>query len=141
MLYQPNERNFFYFVLYSKRRRDMRVVLFRVIVRSKRSIDMCDSIEELCKLHVELTVSERNLFSVAFKNLIGPKRASWRILSSIEQKEEANHDNHKVLMIREYKEQIERELEEVCNRVICIVDTHILPHNQSSEAQCFFFKL
>ena len=34
----------------------------------------------------DLTVEERNLLSVAYKNVVGARRASWRILSSIEQK-------------------------------------------------------
>ncbi|KAI3824719.1 hypothetical protein L1987_06190 [Smallanthus sonchifolius] len=34
----------------------------------------------------ELTVEERNLLSVAYKDVIGARRASWRIISSIEQK-------------------------------------------------------
>ena len=35
----------------------------------------------------ELTVEERNLLSVAYKNAVGSRRASWRIISSVEQKE------------------------------------------------------
>jgi 14-3-3 protein epsilon len=31
-----------------------------------------------------LTVEERNLLSVAFKNLIGTRRTAWRTISAIE---------------------------------------------------------
>ena len=43
----------------------------------------------VASLDVELTVEERNLLSAAYKNVIGARRASWRIISSIEQKEES----------------------------------------------------
>ena len=42
---------------------------------------------------VDLTVEERNLLSVAYKNVIGARRASWRIVSSIETKEENKGHN------------------------------------------------
>jgi 14-3-3 protein epsilon len=45
----------------------------------------------------ELTVEERNLLSVAYKNVIGVRRASWRILSGIGHREQskgnADHAN------------------------------------------------
>lgn len=40
----------------------------------------------------ELSIEERNLLSVAYKNVIGSRRASWRVISSIEQKGEVRQD-------------------------------------------------
>lgn len=52
------------------------------------STEMVDAMKKVASLDVELTVEERNLLSVAYKNVIGARRASWRIITSIEQKEE-----------------------------------------------------
>ena len=52
--------------------------------------EMVNFMKEVAALDVELTVEERNLLSVAYKNVIGARRASWRIISSIEQKEDKN---------------------------------------------------
>lgn len=57
-------------------------------------------------MNVELTVEERNLLSVAYKNVIGARRASWRIISSIEQREENKGGEDKLKMIREYRQTV-----------------------------------
>lgn len=49
---------------------------------------MVDAMKKVASMDLELTVEERNLLSVAYKNVIGARRASWRIITSIEQKEE-----------------------------------------------------
>ena len=62
--------------------------------------------KNVASLDVELTVEERNLLSVAYKNVIGARRASWRIISSIEQKEEHKGSEDKLGMIRSYRDQV-----------------------------------
>lgn len=68
--------------------------------------EMVEAMKKVAKLDLELTVEERNLLSVAYKNVIGARRASWRIISSIEQKEEAKGADDKLEMIRQYRQQV-----------------------------------
>ena len=68
--------------------------------------EMVESMKKVASLDVELTVEERNLLSVAYKNVIGARRASWRIISSIEQKEENKGAEDKLVMIRQYRSQV-----------------------------------
>lgn len=64
--------------------------------------------KNVASMDVELTVEERNLLSVAYKNVIGARRASWRIISSLEQKEENKGGEDKLKMIREYRKTVRR---------------------------------
>ena len=67
---------------------------------------MVSAMKAVASMDVELTVEERNLLSVAYKNVIGARRASWRIISSIEQKEENKASEEKLKMIRSYRDQV-----------------------------------
>lgn len=67
---------------------------------------MVVSMKKVAGMDVELTVEERNLLSVAYKNVIGARRASWRIISSIEQREEEKSGEEKMKMIREYRQTV-----------------------------------
>jgi hypothetical protein len=47
---------------------------------------MVEHMKAVAQMPKELSVEERNLLSVAYKNVIGARRASWRVISSIEGK-------------------------------------------------------
>lgn len=66
---------------------------------------MVEAMKKVASLDLELTVEERNLLSVAYKNVIGARRASWRIISSIEQKEENKGADNRLEMIKTYRVQ------------------------------------
>ena len=68
--------------------------------------EMVTAMKAVASMDVELTVEERNLLSVAYKNVIGARRASWRIISSIEQKEENKASEDKLKMIKTYRNQV-----------------------------------
>jgi len=89
----------------------------------------------------ELTVDERNLLSVAYKNVVGTRRASWRIISSIEQKEESKGSDKHVTTIRDYRQKIEKELESVCQDVLDVLDECLIPKAESGESKVFYHKM
>lgn len=63
--------------------------IYLLIVNMVFIVEMVASMKKVACLDQELTVEERNLLSVAYKNVIGARRAAWRIISSLEQKEES----------------------------------------------------
>jgi len=74
------------------------------VVLCLRALEMVECMKRVASLDVELTVEERNLLSVAYKNVIGARRASWRIISSIEQKEESKSgESAKLTLIKQYR--------------------------------------
>ena len=88
-----------------------------------------------------MSVDERNLLSVAYKNVVGTRRASWRIISSIEQKEESKGSDKHVGTIRDYRQKIETELEKVCQDVLDVLDESLIPKAESGESKVFYHKM
>lgn len=89
----------------------------------------------------ELSVEERNLLSVAYKNVIGARRASWRIVTSIEQKEESKGNESQVGLIKEYRQKIEAELAKICEDILEVLDEHLIKSAQSGESKVFYHKM
>nr|CAI5845866.1 unnamed protein product [Callosobruchus analis] len=102
---------------------------------------MVEAMKKVAKLDVELTVEERNLLSVAYKNVIGARRASWRIISSIEQKEESKGGDDKLEMIRQYRGQVEKELRDICSDILAVLDKHLIPAASTGESKVFYYKM
>lgn len=102
---------------------------------------MVEAMKKVAEMKVELTVEERNLLSVAYKNVIGARRASWRIVSSIEQKEESKGNEEHVKLIKEYREKVESELTKIADDVLAVLDKDLIPSASTPESKVFYLKM
>mmetsp|Transcript_17530 Transcript_17530/g.19523 ORF Transcript_17530/g.19523 Transcript_17530/m.19523 type:complete len:250 (-) Transcript_17530:109-858(-) len=122
--------------------REEAVYMAKLAEQAERYQEMVDAMKKVAQLGTELTVDERNLFSVAYKNVIGARRAAWRIVSSIEHKEvERNENNAKIAKVKEYRVKIEEELTEICNDILKVLDAHLIEKAVSSESKVFYLKM
>jgi 14-3-3 protein epsilon len=103
--------------------------------------EMVENMKSVASEDQELSVEERNLLSVAYKNVIGARRASWRIVTSIEQKEESKGNAGQVNLIKEYRQKIEAELAKICEDILEVLDKHLIPSAKSGESKVFYHKM
>ncbi|XP_039034665.1 14-3-3-like protein GF14 iota [Hibiscus syriacus] len=125
----------------SEKERETHVYLAKLAEQAERYEEMVESMKKVAKLDCDLTVEERNLLSVGYKNVIGARRASWRIMSSIEQKEESKGNEENVKLIKGYRRKVEEELSNICTDILSIIDNHLIPSSSSGEATVFYHKM
>ncbi|EOX92843.1 hypothetical protein QUC31_003841 [Theobroma cacao] len=125
----------------SSKERENFVYVAKLAEQAERYDEMVEAMKNVAKLDVELTVEERNLLSVGYKNVIGARRASWRILSSIEQKEDAKGNEVNAKRIKEYRHKVESELSSICNDIMTVIDEHLIPSASAGESTVFFYKM
>lgn len=109
--------------------------------QAERYDEMAECMEKVAKMNTGLNTEERNLFSVAYKNVVGARRSSWRVVSSIEGKTE---NAEKMAITTEYKEKIEKELTAICDKVIDLLEQYLIdqkPSDEANEGVVFFQKM
>ncbi|XP_019152599.1 PREDICTED: 14-3-3 protein 10-like [Ipomoea nil] len=124
--------------------REQYVFMAKLAEKAERYEDMAKFMGKLvrsCTPAGELTVEERNLLSVAYKNAIGSLRTAWRIISSIEQKEETRRRDDHVALVKDYRATVETELSQVCASIIELLDSNLIPSTPPGESRVFYLKL
>ncbi|KAF9197217.1 14-3-3 protein [Haplosporangium sp. Z 27] len=121
--------------------RDNHVYLAKLAEQAERYEEMVKNMKEVAFANTELSVEERNLLSVAYKNVIGARRASWRIVSSIEQKEESKGSEANVAMIKVYRTKIEDELADICRDILKVLEENLIPAAVLGESKVFYHKM
>jgi 14-3-3 protein epsilon len=121
--------------------RDKSVYFAKLAEQAERYDEMADYMKEVGNIPQELSVEERNLLSVAYKNAVGSRRAAWRIITSIEQKEKSKGNTQNAEFCHEYVGKVEKELDTICNTILTLLNGNLLDKASSDETKVFYHKM
>merc|ERR1712050_537173 len=103
--------------------------------------EMADHMEKVGQNGEDLSVEERNLLSVAYKNAVGSRRAAWRIITSVAQKEESKGNAEQTKFANEYVKKIEAELQKICDTILGLLDKTLINKAGNDESKVFYQKM
>merc|ERR1711988_597267 len=109
--------------------------------QAERYDEMANHMENVGKLPDELSVEERNLLSVAYKNAVGSRRAAWRIITSVEQKEKTKGNEEQAGYAKEYCQKVEAELQKICDTILGLLDGNLINKASTGESKVFYQKM
>jgi hypothetical protein len=98
----------------------------------------------------DLTVDERNLLSVAYKNVIGSRRASWRTLN--QQMQDGDASSKYSELTEAFKKQVETELKMICEDILGLLENTLIKNlgtdppadganAENQESRVFYLKM
>jgi 14-3-3 protein epsilon len=121
--------------------RDKAVYFAKLAEQAERYDEMADQMELVGNQTEELSVEERNLLSVAYKNAVGSRRAAWRIITSVEQKEKTKGNEEQAKYAKEYCSKVEAELQKICDTILGLLDNNLIPKASNGESKVFYQKM
>jgi 14-3-3 protein epsilon len=122
--------------------REQNTYMAKLAEQAERYDEMADFMKQVVESdNRELSVEERNLLSVAYKNAVGSRRASWRIVSSVEQKEKSKGNTENEARAKQYREKVENELNDICDKILALLDDHLIANANQGESKVFYYKM
>lgn len=107
--------------------RSQLVLTAKLAEQAERYEDMASAMKKVTEMGETLQQEERNLLSVAYKNVVGARRSSWRVISSIESKTKESGNERRLTLARDYRKKVENELHTVCQEVLDLLSKHLIP--------------
>jgi hypothetical protein len=118
---------------------DEQIFMARVAEQSERFRDMVDFLKPVIKEKgANLSSDERNLLSVAFKNLVSQQRTAIRTIAAIEQNQKYAKFASSMAA---YKHKIEDELYRNCDEIIALIRADVVTKASDDESKAFFLKM
>ena len=121
----------------------------RLAEQAERYDEMSEFMKEVAvSSDKDLNLEERNLLSVAFKNAVGARRASLRIINSVEMKQTKKGNVENASLARKYRTMVEEELNTICYDILSVIDDNLLKRIEDDqktegvvESIVFYYKM
>jgi 14-3-3 protein epsilon len=121
--------------------RDHMVYTAKLAEQAERYDEMAEIMKDFAKLKKDLSVEERNLLSVAYKNAVGARRASWRVIAAVGAKQKEKGNEKQVEIIANYRMKVENELTKICEDILGLLDDYLIEASATAESKVFYFKM
>ncbi|CAE8583420.1 unnamed protein product [Polarella glacialis] len=121
--------------------RDKDVYFAKLAEQAERYDEMAEHMKNVGNEGSELSVEERNLLSVSYKNAVGSRRAAWRIITSISNKETSKGNADQAAYAKEYCFKVESELQSICDTILGLLDKNLIPKAGGGESKVFYQKM
>merc|ERR1711897_9169 len=74
-------------------------------------------------------------------NAVGSRRAAWRIITSVKDKEKTKGNADQATYAGEYCTKVETELQEICDTILKLLDDNLIGKASSGESKVFYQKM
>lgn len=112
--------------------RDDQVRRAKVAEQAELYEDMGTAMKKVTEMGAELSNEERTLLSVAYKTVLSAKLSSWQTISSIDKEQK---------IAKDYREKLEKEIRDVCNDVLGLLDKFLVPKASNAESKVFYLTM
>ncbi|KAH9938303.1 14-3-3-like protein [Fomitopsis serialis] len=117
-----------------------RLLLARIADQAERYHDVIAQIKDIVNMSdAQLNVDERNLLSVAYKNITATLRASWRTIDTLET--QGRHTSKERKLMHRQKERIEHDIADICKDVVELLERFLIPAANPGEEKVFYCKM
>merc|ERR1712107_665664 len=74
-------------------------------------------------------------------NAVGSRRAAWRIITSVEQKEKSKGNEENAKWAKDYCTKVEGELQKICDTILKLLDENLIGPAGNGESKVFYQKM
>jgi len=120
--------------------RDESIFMAKLFEQAERYEEMLEHIKIAANYNPELNIEERNLFSVASKNIVNSTRTALRVLHALVDKDVFKESTYADL-VKDYIKKVKREYESKCCEILYYLEKQLMPYSKTPDCKIFYKRM